>query len=209
MGLHFNGGEVLKVGVLERSHFPKCGKPIYPVNSVSAKKEWLSSSLDGQTLSSCKHFLLTSKGLTSTVAFSPSQLQMPLYHSDFRWGGDKKANISPTSALTTWLIFLHIHVVAVHCFSQPEMDMPVGGALGFPHPRVEVFVGGGEAEVSLAVGPGKVFVLADFARFTQRTGQVPAVLFVLYSRTIACKIISTGTNIWCAQCNVSVAAHNI
>lgn len=87
--------------------------------------------------------------------------------------------------------------------------MPVGGALGFPHPRVEVFVGGGEAEVSLAVGPGKIFVLADFARFTQRTGQVPAVLFVLYSRTVACKIISTGTNIWCALCNVSVAAHNI
>lgn len=69
--------------------------------------------------------------------------------------------------------------------------MPVRGTLGLPHPRVEVTVGGGEAEVSLAVGPGQVFVLADFARLAQPAGQVPAVSWISYSHMNA-RVI-TGT----------------
>ena len=62
------------------------------------------------------------------------------------------------------------HVVAVQSASQPEMDMPVWGVLGLPYPRIEITVGGGEVVVRLTVGPGQIFVLADFTRLAQCAG---------------------------------------
>ena len=69
---------------------------------------------------------------------------------------------------------LVVHVLAVHYASQPEMDRPVRVAHAFPHPRVEIAVGGGEVVVDLAVGPVQVFVNGDLAQAAQAPGQVPA-----------------------------------